>query len=154
MRSAVHPRGPATIRANLTPMIDMTFLLIVFFVLVSQITERDRVPMDLPRPRDPATMRQTTEERLQINVVPGAESGGVIAVRMEGQDYPVTADGFTALRNELTRRLRAEPGMRVNLRADRRTTYASVEPVMKAITESAAAAGILPRVNLVVVRED
>ena len=43
--STVYRRGPAAIEANLTPMIDMTFLLIVFFVLVSQISELEVVEM-------------------------------------------------------------------------------------------------------------
>ena len=36
-------RGPASIEANLTPMIDIVFLLVVFFVLVSQIVDLDTV---------------------------------------------------------------------------------------------------------------
>ena len=48
-------RGPALrdrppVAANLTPMIDVTFLLIVFFVVVSQIVEVENVEMELPRP--------------------------------------------------------------------------------------------------------
>ena len=46
--SSVFKRGNAKIEANLTPMIDVTFLLIVFFVLVSQIVEVENVPMSLP----------------------------------------------------------------------------------------------------------
>ena len=38
----------SAINANMTPMIDVTFLLIVFFVAVSQIVDRDLVPLDLP----------------------------------------------------------------------------------------------------------
>jgi biopolymer transport protein ExbD len=41
--SLIYRRGPAQISANLTPMIDVTFLLIVFFVLVSQIVEVENV---------------------------------------------------------------------------------------------------------------
>ena len=32
--SLIHTRGPARIDANLTPLIDLSFLLIVFFILV------------------------------------------------------------------------------------------------------------------------
>ena len=39
-----------TLNANMTPMIDVTFLLIVFFVVVSQIVDRDVIPLDLPAP--------------------------------------------------------------------------------------------------------
>lgn len=139
--------------ANLTPMIDMTFLLIVFFVLVSQITDRQRVRMDLPRPRDPATMRQRDEQRTVINVVP-AEDGAVAAIRVGGDDFPADPDGFASLRQELERQYRENPAVRMNLRADRRIRYRSIEPVMRSVTEAAQAAGVLPRVNLVVERKD
>ena len=39
----------AEIEANLTPMIDVTFLLVVFFALVSGITSRDQIAMQLAR---------------------------------------------------------------------------------------------------------
>ncbi len=48
--SAVFKRGNAEVRANLTPMIDVTFLLIVVFVLVSEIVEAESVEMKLPVP--------------------------------------------------------------------------------------------------------
>ena len=154
MRSAVHARGTITIRANLTPMIDMTFLLIVFFVLVSQITDRQRVRMDLPAPRDPATMRQEDERRLVINIVPGATDEAPAIVFVDGAEFVADADGLAGLRVDIERRYVANPGVRVNLRADRLSPYRVVEPVMQALVDAAAAAGVLPRVNLVVVRED
>ena len=46
--SRIHKRGTAELHANLTPMIDVTFLLIVFFVLVSQIVEVENVELKLP----------------------------------------------------------------------------------------------------------
>ena len=46
--------GPPGIHANLTPMIDVTFLLIVFFVVVSQIVEAEHVELELPVLLDPA----------------------------------------------------------------------------------------------------
>ena len=48
-------RGRTDVQANLTPMIDVTFLLIVFFVLVSQIVEVENVDLLLPELEDPAT---------------------------------------------------------------------------------------------------
>ena len=53
--SKIHKRGTAELHANLTPMIDVVFLLIVFFVLVSQIVEVENVEMRLPELVEPAT---------------------------------------------------------------------------------------------------
>ena len=81
--SATFKRGVTSIEANLTPLIDVTFLLIVFFVLVSQIVEVENVDMDLPRPRDAATVLAGDEQRAVINVVPSnVEVGGVVGYRI------------------------------------------------------------------------
>ena len=45
MRS-IHQRGPVRAQASLTPMIDVVFLLVVFFVAVSQLVDRE--PNELP----------------------------------------------------------------------------------------------------------
>ena len=59
-----------TLNANMTPMIDVTFLLIVFFVVVSQIVDRDVVPLDLPAPENAQAMVSVVDHKLVINVVP------------------------------------------------------------------------------------
>ena len=53
--SSIFRRGPAQAQANITPMIDVVFLLIVFFVLVSQIVDLESVDLDLPTPEHAAT---------------------------------------------------------------------------------------------------
>ena len=73
--STIYKRGNAEISANLTPMIDVTFLLIVFFVLVSQIVEVENVEMELPKPTEPLTEKLGEEQRAVINVVPEEGSG-------------------------------------------------------------------------------
>ena len=60
---------PVRTGANLTPMIDMTFLLVVFFVLVSRITAVEQVPMELPVPRDPAAGAADEAPRIVVNLV-------------------------------------------------------------------------------------
>ena len=53
--SAIYKRQNAELSANLTPMIDVTFLLIIFFVVVSQIVEVENAELDLPRPDNAAS---------------------------------------------------------------------------------------------------
>ena len=151
--SAVFRRGPATIEANLTPLIDVTFLLIVFFVLVSQIVEVENVPMSLPEPTDPVSQRPGEEQRAVINVIPVA-NGEIGGYRLGGGVFPAEAAGLEAMTGRLAGLLRANPRLSVNLRADRSTRYEHVEPVLQAISTAAARAGDTPitaRVNLVVV---
>ena len=153
--SEIHRRGPAQIHANLTPMIDVTFLLIVFFVLVSQIVEVENVELQLPELEEPATDLPGEEQRSVINVVPGP-SGRAKEYRLGSRTFPPGADGIDQLTTQLADLFRVSPGQRVNLRADQHTHYEWVQPVIRAVSTAAARvdASITPRVNLVVLRED
>ena len=64
-----------TLNANMTPMIDVTFLLIVFFVVVSQIVDRNVIPLDLPTPENAKAMVSEVEHKLVINIVPHTHGG-------------------------------------------------------------------------------
>jgi len=81
------PRDSEPIAANLTPMIDVVFLLIVFFVLVSQIVEVENVDLDLPRPQDPASELPGEQPRIVINVLPdeAGQAGGYRLARPADQ---------------------------------------------------------------------
>ena len=154
--SVVFKRGKAELEANLTPLIDVTFLLIVFFVLVSQIVEVESVPMQLPEPTDPVTERPADEQRAVINVIPGA-GGGVAGYRIGSRAFAADPAGTAALTALLTELFTVSPRISVNLRTDRATHYTHVEPILAAVSEAARRvpdAEVAPRVNLVVLRED
>jgi biopolymer transport protein ExbD len=154
--SIIHQRGPASIRANLTPMIDVTFLLIVFFVLVSQIVEVENVKMLLPELEEPATELFGDEQRAVINVVPDAR-GGAKAYRLGAREYPAGEAGADAVSRQLAHLLRSNPGLSINLRADRATHYEFVQPMLQAVARAADRTEdgrVAPRVNLVVLREE
>ena len=157
--SAIYKRGSARIQANLTPMIDVTFLLIVFFVLVSQIVEVESVKLNLPAPADPATELPADEQRVVINIVPDqpAVTGRAIEYRVGSRRFLATDDGVEALADHVMKLYAGNPALRINLRADRDTQYEWVEPVLQAISLAARRSGdggITARVNLVVVKED
>ncbi len=154
--SAIYTRGSAKVHANLTSMIDVTFLLIVFFVLVSQVVEAENVKMKLPEPREPASRPLGDETRTVINVVPG-ENGMPRHYKLGTETYAPDEAGAEALTLHLLTLYQANPALRVNLRADQRTEYQYVEPVMQAVADAAQRmqpTPVTPRVNLVVVREE
>ncbi len=143
------------VQANLTPMIDVIFLLIVFFVLVSQIVDIETADMTLPAPQDPASQLPGDEQRLVINVLPGPD-GRAAGYRVGGRTLPPDPARLTAfVHDQYARTPRDEPLRAINLRADRSTRYESVHPALEAVREAArrAGRGRPPRVNLVVVRE-
>lgn len=161
--SALYKRGTAQISGNLTPMIDMTFLLIVFFVLVSRIVSSENVDLRLPEPINPETITLAEENRIVINIKPAESGGAILGYRMGGRDFPPDAAGLQSMTEQLTELYRSNPAINVNLRADRRTHYELVEPVMQMISDAArqahasiegAPAGTAARVNLVVATEN
>ncbi len=154
--SVVTKRGLARVEANLTPMIDVVFLLIVFFVLVSQIVDLENVEMKLPSLIDPASEVAGEEQRVVVNVEPGVD-GDVKNYKLGGQFYTADINGIKSMTAHLADLYKANPSLSVNLRADAGTHYKWVEPVMQAVANAALLSqqpNAVPRVNLVVVRED
>jgi biopolymer transport protein ExbD len=153
---SVFKRGNAEIESNLTPMIDVTFLLIVFFVLVSQLVEAEHVDMDLPAPEQPVTEPIDDAPRTVINLVPG-DDGAISMYRIGTRTFPADAEGVAAMTERLIEIYLANPHVELNLRADRATHYRWVDPVMQSIAEAARRVGdpeLIARVNLVVVRDE
>lgn len=149
-RQAGHARPP--FRVNLTSLIDVTFLLIVFFVLVAEITRTQIAEeIELPQP-DPsaASERDPEATSLILNLVPGDDRQTIREYRVAGRSIaasdPAALDELTAWLRDLAS---TTPGIPVELRADRDADYRSVYPVMKAIS----AAGIV-QVELVVSEPD
>ena len=152
--STIFQRGPARPQANITSMIDVVFLLIVFFVLVSQIVDLESVDMDLPAPESPATALPEEEPRAVLNVLPG-EDGMCDGYRLAGRDYSPDPTGLLELRTALVGLYRDTPGLRVNLRADRGTDYRWVSPVLQLVRQAATLSEVgldAARMNLVVQR--
>ena len=61
------------VEANMTPMIDMVFQLIIFFLLVLDFTQKDLEDLDPPSVRNGAVEDKPDPERLLINVTRNTE---------------------------------------------------------------------------------
>lgn len=158
--SAIYKRGRAVMNANLTPMIDVIFLLIVFFVLVSRIIDVENVEMSLPQPEHAVTTPVGREHRVVINVLK-ASHGEIAGYRVGAREYAPTPESVQRMVDQLVALYRENPRINVNLRADRATHFEWVEPAMQAITLATARltaeqgeGTVRPRVNLVVINED
>src|SRR5262245_14452576 len=124
------------IEANLTSLIDVTFLLIVFFVLVSRLNEIELVDLDLPSPAHAASEAIESERQVVISLLPG-EGGTITAYRVGVSDYPPGKAGCNAITAHLADLYRMNPKLDVNVRADRSTHYEHVEPVIEAVSAAA-----------------
>ncbi|MCY2925148.1 MAG: biopolymer transporter ExbD [Planctomycetota bacterium] len=63
-------KGGAALNINLTPMIDCTMLLVIFFLLTTEIASSNFVALDLPKPTIPIGRTFPSENRVIINVMP------------------------------------------------------------------------------------
>tara|TARA_Y100001968_G_C18967698_1_gene530757 strand:- start:72 stop:536 length:465 start_codon:yes stop_codon:yes gene_type:complete len=150
MRSSVRRRKTTKIAASLTPMIDVTFLLIVFFVLVSHIVDLDQIDMHLPNPKDHQASHPDQKSRLVLNVEPGY-AGTCVSYRIGAASWPCGKEGAEGLRREIFFQLQQNLKLQINVRADRKTQYRYIQPVLNAIRGAAADKGIgKVRVNLMV----
>lgn len=113
----------------MTPMIDMVFLLLVFFMTVSTLAQADRAKkVDLP-------------ESAQSDV-PEAENlsnRGTITLDAEGLIYlgmnPVSLED---MQSTMKASLQENPELRIHLRADQATPYSEIKKVLKACAEVGA----------------
>lgn len=111
----------------MTPMIDMVFLLLVFFMCVSSLAQADKkLKLDLAESAESKVPEDLTDR-------------GVVSVDAEGRVYlgatPVELGRLTdAVRVEISRR----PGLRVLVRAERTVAFRDIKRVLKACAEAGA----------------
>jgi biopolymer transport protein ExbD len=118
-------------------MIDMAFLLIVFFVLVARMGSDEAPAIALPvTPRSPAHEPPGTA-RIAVNVL-ATPSGTVVAVGTRRFAGDEAVEGVAAT---VAARLAREPGVPVDVRADAALAYSEVEPVLKGIALAAERSG-------------
>lgn len=118
---------------NMTPMIDVTFLLLTFFMLASHFASVEKVEVDLPRPNNNQSVDRRLMDKVIINLL-HVESG--LGPRL--QLGPVPLSSMADLSGRLKEVGSLNPGVEVILRADRRLPYRQVREVMEAV----AAAGL------------
>ncbi|MHC4976146.1 MAG: ExbD/TolR family protein [Planctomycetota bacterium] len=126
---------------SLTPLVDVVFLLIVFFVLVTQIGSAQQVEMSLSRIEDSQLVDPPSEGHIVVNVMP---AGGGVWCRLGPASVEDDTDRVARLVAMLGAMLESDDGMRVTVRAARDEPYTRVHDVL----ESCKLAGIA-RVHLV-----
>jgi biopolymer transport protein ExbD len=111
---------------QLTPMIDMTFLLLIFFMVTQKITEQElSVPIRLPIAATAATTEKTERD--------------VINLDGEGNYY---LGDRAASKDEVLAHLRAKfrdfPPLQIYLRADQKTPTKKIREFVEMATEVGA----------------
>ena len=135
MRYGRDHRRPATpLGFNATPMIDVIFLLTIFFMLVSRFSSVEQIPMELPKPEDSQAKVTRIPERVVINcrLSDVSDPAGRLARYSIGPNLP---EPLSVIADRLAAMKRQSPSVKVVLRADRRLHYAEVRAVMQVVAQ-------------------
>ena len=112
---------------NMTPMIDVVFLLIIFFLVSSHMAQQEvQLELDLPSASSGHDQTEDNRPRVTVNVLEDGQ------VQLAGEVV-----GEQVLARRLSVELReAGEDLEVRIRADRRVPYRFVEPILIACTQA------------------
>ena len=116
---------------NMTPMIDVVLLLIIFFMLVSQFSSAEHVELELPDPYKSQAADVTIPEKLVLNIQLVAEDAP--------PDYylgSVRVASLGELADRLARQRRENPKLEIVVRADRRVSYVHVREALETLAQN------------------
>src|SRR5262245_28682606 len=112
---------------NMTPMIDVVFQLIIFFLLSSHLAKQEKqLPLPLPAAASGTAEAADERPRLTVNVL--ADGTLLVANRA------IAADDLVPLLRD--RRAAHGDQLEVRIRADRSVLYNRVEPVLLACVKA------------------
>ena len=120
---------------NMTPMIDVVFLLIIFFLVSSHLAQQEiQLELDLPDAASGQRPKEDEIRRVVINVLPEQRAGKRIMVG----GRLVAEEELPQLIDHESRRARREVRgqLEVRIRSDRKVPYRVVEPLMVACARS------------------
>ncbi|MBP5232837.1 MAG: biopolymer transporter ExbD [Planctomycetes bacterium] len=126
---------------ELTSMIDVTFLLLIFFMCVTEMTDASKSKIKLPRVENGEEDKNPVPGRLLLNIL--AEDPKAQPPSKDGQIQILRKDVTDKEANELIKEQVKLGGMDKNgmankpvlIRADKRTSYRNVRKVMKMCVE-------------------
>ncbi len=121
-------KGPPRddVNVDMGPMIDLVFLLLIFFMVASVVTELEKVEIDIPESSH-AKVPDDTKGRMMLSV----DANNQVYVGTA----PVTIEELQA---EVEKELDLNPELRILIRADRRVEYKTCKDIMRACGEVGA----------------
>ncbi|MCA9007951.1 MAG: biopolymer transporter ExbD [Planctomycetaceae bacterium] len=120
MRVPTRPRQPG-IRFNITPLIDIVFLLIVFFLAATHLTQNEKLEaVELPEASQNESEPDEAPRRMIITIT--------LDEKMHLRGSEITPEELEAQLLSLDESKRHE--MEIRIRGDRRIPYRIVEPVL------------------------
>ncbi len=113
---------------DMSPMIDMVFLLLIFFIVASAIVKVEKVPIDVPE----AIYAKVPEDETGRYIITVTEEGGMY---LGPTSEEVTIEELAA---HLIVEMEADPELRILVRSDKKVRYGANEKIMEACAEAGA----------------
>lgn len=108
---------------DMTPMIDIVFLLIIFFMTVTQVSKLNKEQLELPK------LKGTEDQKPSVLTVNVIETG---EIRVSGRT--LSSSEFVSMVNRELRRVGDDPNLLgIVIRADQRGASAGVNEVVTAL---------------------
>jgi len=111
----------------MAPMIDMVFLLLVFFMTVASVAKSQKqIDLDLP-------------DSEESKIPEDASDRGILSIDAEGKFYiGDQTHSLEQVKAAITARIKENPELQVQIRADKNTEYEAVRKLLKAAAEAGA----------------
>ncbi len=110
---------------DMSPMIDMVFLLLIFFMIASRFSVSQNVQLEIPTATK-AIVPKERHERFTVNV----KADGSFCIY--GRETPVTID---EVREAFKREKGLDPNLKIYVRADQETDFKFVRQIISAMAE-------------------
>ncbi|WP_426417831.1 ExbD/TolR family protein [Aestuariirhabdus sp. LZHN29] len=110
------------VSVNLTPLIDVVFLLLIFFMVSTTFTKETHLSIDLPE----ATGKPAVEHRQQVEIVIGKEGGYAI------NGKPLVNSDPKTLQTALAKESKGDSSLPLVITSDGKTPYQAVVTAMDA----------------------
>ncbi len=156
-------RPAGEVSFNVVPLVDVAFLMILFFILTSQMASNETTVLELPKPADSVAQdvsKKAAEDKVIVNIVSAEEGEGLTGDSGKaGQASRYVINGLSIHvgdRDELAEIFKAKRAQAqaaggrkawddfsVIIRGDWRVSYSEVQPVLLAALD----AGI-PKLNI------
>ncbi len=132
----------------MTPLIDVVFILIVFFMLICQFIVRENVPVEAPDDCENAITELQDSEPVTVSVFidplrrAAGEKRPLYAIRArqfdpDSQAYATDSNIFIeSLTDEITQLTRHKTKPAIHLRADKHLTFQDVRPALTALAQA------------------
>lgn len=119
-------RRPIAAQVNMTPMIDVTFQLIIFFLLSSRLTQQESLELELPAAASGTVAADDARPRIRVSV----SSTGRVHFEQAEVRPPDMAHRLKVVRDHWGKDLE------IRIRADRTVPFSAVEPILLACADA------------------